>query len=70
MTAEQLLSRVSLGGIAEQQQLQLPAFVYLLSLAKHTAHHRGQLSTYLRPMGSKVPSIYGGSADAPMEVAS
>lgn len=26
-------------------------------------HHRGQLSTYLRPMGSKVPSIYGKSAD-------
>jgi uncharacterized damage-inducible protein DinB len=28
-------------------------------------HHRGQLSTYLRPMGSKVPSIYGPSADEP-----
>ena len=27
-------------------------------------HHRGQLSTYLRPMGSKVPSIYGPSGDA------
>ncbi len=26
-------------------------------------HHRGQLSTYLRPMGSKVPSIYGPSGD-------
>lgn len=26
-------------------------------------HHRGQLSTYLRPMGSKVPSIYGPTAD-------
>jgi len=26
-------------------------------------HHRGQLSAYLRPMGSKVPSIYGPSAD-------
>ena len=29
-------------------------------------HHRGQLSTYLRPMGSKVPQIYGPSADEPM----
>jgi uncharacterized damage-inducible protein DinB len=29
-------------------------------------HHRGQLSTYLRPMGSTVPSIYGPSADEPM----
>jgi hypothetical protein len=28
-------------------------------------HHRGQLSTYIRPMGGKVPSIYGPSADAP-----
>jgi len=28
-------------------------------------HHRGQLCTYLRPMGSKVPSIYGPSADDP-----
>jgi uncharacterized damage-inducible protein DinB len=26
-------------------------------------HHRGQLSTYLRPMGGMVPSIYGPSAD-------
>lgn len=28
-------------------------------------HHRGQLSTYIRPMGGRVPSIYGPSADAP-----
>jgi uncharacterized damage-inducible protein DinB len=26
-------------------------------------HHRGQLTSYLRPMGGKVPSIYGPSAD-------
>lgn len=26
-------------------------------------HHRGQLSVYLRPMGGKVPSIYGPSGD-------
>ena len=26
-------------------------------------HHRGQLTTYLRAMGAKVPSIYGPSAD-------
>lgn len=29
-------------------------------------HHRGQLSTYLRAMGGKVPSIYGPSADNAM----
>lgn len=28
-------------------------------------HHRGQLTTYLRPMGSTVPQIYGPSADEP-----
>ncbi len=28
-------------------------------------HHRGQLSTYIRPLGGKVPSIYGPSADEP-----
>lgn len=28
-------------------------------------HHRGQLCTYIRPMGGKVPSIYGPSADDP-----
>jgi uncharacterized damage-inducible protein DinB len=28
-------------------------------------HHRGQLSTYIRPMGGKVPSIYGPSGDEP-----
>jgi len=35
------------------------AWGFLLDLI----HHRGQLSTYLRPMGAKVPSIYGPSAD-------
>jgi len=27
-------------------------------------HHRGQLSTYIRPMGGKVPPIYGPSGDS------
>ena len=29
-------------------------------------HHRGQITTYLRPMGSTVPQIYGPSADEPV----
>ena len=38
----------------------------LLWLALFDAvHHRGQLSTYIRPMGGKGPSIYGPSADTP-----
>ena len=41
----------------------LPAIEYLALDLKHGIHHRGQLSAYLRPMGAKVPSIYGPSAD-------
>ena len=43
-------------------------FAEQLASISHTIHHRGQLSTYLRPMGAKVPSIYGGSADEPFEM--
>ena len=42
---------------------QLPAVAYLQVGMNHSIHHRGQLSTYLRPMGAKVPSIYGESYD-------
>jgi len=45
-----------------------PAVFYLGFMMNHSIHHRGQLSTYLRPMGGKVPSIYGGSADEPFEM--
>jgi uncharacterized damage-inducible protein DinB len=31
----------------------------------HWAHHRGQMTVYLRLMGAKVPAIYGPSADDP-----
>ena len=43
---------------------QLPAVMYLGFVLHHSVHHRGQLSMYLRPMGAKVPSIYGESWDA------
>jgi uncharacterized damage-inducible protein DinB len=43
-----------------------PAILYAGFCCSHSVHHRGQLSTYLRPMGSKVPSIYGPSADEGM----
>jgi uncharacterized damage-inducible protein DinB len=43
-----------------------PAVMYLQFMLVHTVHHRGQLCAYLRPMGSKVPNIYGGSFDEPM----
>jgi len=47
----------------------LPAAFYLGFLNNHSIHHRGELATYLRPMGSKVPSIYGGSFDEPLPAA-
>jgi uncharacterized damage-inducible protein DinB len=43
---------------------QLPAASFVQLAMSHTIHHRGQLSMYLRPMGAKVPSIYGESYDA------
>jgi uncharacterized damage-inducible protein DinB len=44
-----------------------PAVCYLQFMLNHAIHHRGQLVAYLRPMGAKVPNIYGGSFDEPME---
>lgn len=48
----------------------LPGIMYLSFLVRHSVHHRGQLAAYLRPMGGKVPSIYGGSADEPWQAES
>lgn len=44
-----------------------PAVAYLSFMSRHSIHHRGQLAAYLRPMGGKVPDIYGGSADEPFQ---
>ena len=44
--------------------MQLPAVMFMDMMMHHSVHHRGQLSMYLRPMGAKVPSIYGESYDA------
>jgi uncharacterized damage-inducible protein DinB len=57
MTPEQLTTPVDFFGF------NFPAVFYLSFINNHSIHHRGQLAVYLRPMGSKVPSIYGGSAD-------
>ena len=58
MTAEQLLTPVDFFGV-----FNMPVFMYLNFMYGHSVHHRGELAVYLRPMGSKVPSIYGPSAD-------
>ena len=43
--------------------IKAPAAQFLIFTLVHMVHHRGQLASYLRPMGGKVPSIYGGSFD-------
>ena len=40
-----------------------PVGEFLWYLLFDAIHHRGQLAAYIRPMGGKVPSIYGPSAD-------
>jgi uncharacterized damage-inducible protein DinB len=40
-----------------------PRHVMLRDALMHLAHHRGQLATYIRLSGEKVPAIYGPSAD-------
>ena len=54
LTPSQLVSSVDFFG-----RMQMPAVMYISLAINHSIHHRGQLSTYIRPMGSKVPSIYG-----------
>jgi uncharacterized damage-inducible protein DinB len=64
LSAEQLLTSIEFRGV-----FKLPAAFYLAFLNNHSIHHRGELATYLRPMGSKVPAIYGGSYDEPFQAA-
>lgn len=59
LSNEQLLKVVDFRGV-----FQMPAVTYLGFALHHTVHHRGQLSMYLRPMGAKVPAIYGESYDS------
>ena len=59
VSGEQLLKSIDFRGL-----FQLPALAYVQIGVNHSIHHRGQLSMYLRPMGAKVPSIYGESYDA------
>lgn len=61
LPAEDLVRQVDLMGA-----IQMPAIQFLSLMVRHSAHHRGQLSAYLRAMGGKVPSIYGPSADTMM----
>lgn len=63
LSGQQLLREMDLLGL-----MKMPAVDFLSLAVRHTSHHRGQLSTYLRPMGGKIPSIYGPSADTLSEM--
>ena len=43
--------------------MEAPRYEMIQDTINHWAHHRGQLTVYLRLMGAKVPAIYGPSAD-------
>ncbi len=69
-----LLEKVSNMDVATEQRngqflyqgtvvFERPTIEFLWDFMFDAIHHRGQLSAYLRPMGGKVPSIYGPSAD-------
>lgn len=58
MSGEKLTSTLNLFDM-----MKAPGVNFLAMALKHSVHHRGQLSTYLRAMGGKVPGIYGPTAD-------
>jgi uncharacterized damage-inducible protein DinB len=58
LSGEELLGEVDLMGMVKMSALD-----WLSVAVRHCAHHRGQLSAYLRATGSKMPSIYGPRAD-------
>jgi len=64
LPAEKLTEPVDFFGV-----MKMPNAAYIGFAQNHSVHHRGQLAAYLRAMGGKVPSIYGGSADEPFAAA-
>jgi uncharacterized damage-inducible protein DinB len=63
LSAEKLTTPLNFMGV-----FNFPAVMYLGFVNNHAIHHRGELATYLRPMGAKVPAIYGGSFDEPLRM--
>jgi len=59
VSGEQLVKIVDFRGM-----FQWPAVKFAIFGLHHTIHHRGQLASYLRCMGAKVPAIYGESYDS------
>jgi uncharacterized damage-inducible protein DinB len=56
MTPWRLLAR---GQVVQEA----PRHSMIRDTINHWAHHRGQMTVYLRLMGAKVPALYGPSAD-------
>jgi len=56
MTSWRLLAR-------GQVVMELPRYVFIQDTINHWAHHRGQMTVYLRLLGAKVSALYGPSAD-------
>src|SRR5262245_53399743 len=52
--------KLLVGGKVVSEQ---PRHIVLRDTFSHLAHHRGQLTVYLRMNGAPVPAIYGPSAD-------
>jgi uncharacterized damage-inducible protein DinB len=72
---DELLPKVhtALGGLSGEDlakemdfrgMFQMPAVAFVDLGIRHSIHHRGQLSVYLRPAGGRVPAIYGESYDS------
>jgi uncharacterized damage-inducible protein DinB len=61
---DQLMQAVTFP-VGKNQMADVPKMQVLWMMLMDQVHHRGQLSVYLRNTGSKVPSIYGPSADEP-----
>jgi uncharacterized damage-inducible protein DinB len=49
--------------VAGRVVMESPRHIVIADTFTHMAHHRGQLTVYLRLNGAPVPSIYGPSAD-------
>lgn len=51
--------------VAGAYRNEMPLGAFLFNFHHDMIHHRGQLTVYIRPMGGKVPSVCGPSADDP-----
>ena len=63
LSGEELTQVIDLFGM-----VQAPRVNFVAMAIKHSVHHRGQLSSYLRAMGGTVPEIYGPTADTQVSI--